>query len=349
MNENKKKYIEIFYLISFFFFSFLFAFQSFNEMPKYDHAIESEILYDYWFENEFQWGEEIVQNIGPYGWIHFPKTFTGFLDLENILMHIFLTIISIFIFFEFSKHFNEKQKIIYQFIFVFVQSQNIVLFFDPVIYNNHLASVSIYESTNYVIFFLAFINMINEKSIFKLLIYIFFTSLYALGKGVFLIQFLFFLPLVLFLRSKKFPLKDNILIFLLFLLNLSIMWIVANQDPKNFFNFIISSFNFSSGYQYTLHGHKFFMDLATVSIFLILIIVSLTKSIREILKDLQIKIFSYHFCYFLMEGLFIFAVFKHSIICSRPYHASIMFWVFLLIIYPFIFLNFAGNKVKSYS
>lgn len=349
MSKINQKYLENFYLIAFFSISFLFVLQSFYEMPKYDHAHESEILYDYWFINKFQWGKDIVQNIGPYGWIHYPKTYTGFLDLENILINLFLTAISVFIFYEFSKHFNEKQKILYQFIFVLVSSQSIIPFFEPEIYNESLISVSLYESTNYVIFFLAFINLINEKVFYKILIYTFFISIYSLGKGIFLIQFLFLLPLVMFLRLKELSFLECFTLFFLFIINFLILWTVAGQSIYHLNDFIFSSLKFSSGYQYTLHGHEFLMDFMTVLIFLILIIVSLTKLIKEILNNNSMGIIINHFCYFLMEAFFIFVVFKHSVVCSRGYHASIIFWVFMLMLFPFIFLNFTNTRFKSYS
>ena len=50
-----------------------------------NHWLGSEAAYDYWLTESFQWGEQIIQNIGPLGFIHFPLSFTGFLDYENAI------------------------------------------------------------------------------------------------------------------------------------------------------------------------------------------------------------------------------------------------------------------------
>ena len=60
------------------------------------HWLGSEAAYDYWINNNFLWGETIIQNIGPLGFIHFPLSFTGIMDYvgTNLLSDWYFRIIS---------------------------------------------------------------------------------------------------------------------------------------------------------------------------------------------------------------------------------------------------------------
>jgi hypothetical protein len=63
--------------------SFLVTVSLFRCIVVDRHQLGSEAAYDYWTKNGFQWGTEIIQNVGPLAFMHFPLSFTGFLDWKK--------------------------------------------------------------------------------------------------------------------------------------------------------------------------------------------------------------------------------------------------------------------------
>jgi len=107
----------------------------------YLHWLGSEAAYDYWINNNLLWGETIIQNIGPLGFIHFPLSFTGIMDyagtIANIILSISLVVMTIML----STTINSRfYKYIFSSIFTILQ-----------IYKNQNGLPEIVEVNHYLI------------------------------------------------------------------------------------------------------------------------------------------------------------------------------------------------------
>ena len=70
-----------------FFSTFQFPYQTVAQ----EHDSASQASLEYWTLHKFQYGTEIVQNVGPLGFIDYPALFTGFLDKEKLVLNILVT------------------------------------------------------------------------------------------------------------------------------------------------------------------------------------------------------------------------------------------------------------------
>jgi len=51
-----------------------------------DHDLSSSASYEYFAARGFQFGTQIVQNVGPLGWIHYGAVYAGFLHDEKLVL-----------------------------------------------------------------------------------------------------------------------------------------------------------------------------------------------------------------------------------------------------------------------
>ena len=48
-----------------------------RESVNVDHFYSSIHMFEYAFSNRFQFGIDIIDNVGPYGYLHYPYIYTG--------------------------------------------------------------------------------------------------------------------------------------------------------------------------------------------------------------------------------------------------------------------------------
>ena len=138
------------------------------------HWLGSEAAYDYWINNKFLWGETIIQNIGPLGFIHFPLSFTGIMDypgtIANIILSITLATMTIILSTTINSRFHK-----YVFLSIFTILQ---------IYKNQNGLPEIVEVNHYLIcLYIFYCMIIFNITIIPLAIIL---ASMSLGKGMFL-------------------------------------------------------------------------------------------------------------------------------------------------------------------
>lgn len=71
---------------------FLAVFQLPTSVPTAnDHDRGSQAAYEYWTVHGFAYGKDIIQNVGPLGFVNYPAIYTGFLDEPKLLINFLLT------------------------------------------------------------------------------------------------------------------------------------------------------------------------------------------------------------------------------------------------------------------
>lgn len=79
---------------------FLVVFASFGSMvaPVYTldqgHDLGSQASFDYFAEEDFQYGKEVINNIGPYGYLHYSAMYSGIYYYKKLIPNLFLAAIA---------------------------------------------------------------------------------------------------------------------------------------------------------------------------------------------------------------------------------------------------------------
>ena len=69
---------------------FLIIFQFPTIEVSNNHDLGSVAAYDYWTLRGFFYGKDIIQNVGPFGFIGYPSIYTGFLVKSKLIINFIL-------------------------------------------------------------------------------------------------------------------------------------------------------------------------------------------------------------------------------------------------------------------
>ncbi len=285
------------------------------------HWLGSEAAYDYWINNNFLWGETIIQNIGPLGFIHFPLSFTGIMDYAGVIANIILSITLVVMTVILSTTINSRfYKFIFLSIFTILQ-----------IYKNQNGLPEIVEVNHYLIcLFIFYCVIIFKFTIIPLAIIL---AAMSLGKGMFL-----FIALFVFLSSASIMLiqrrYNHVLLFLIsFISSWIFIWLYLNQELIYIDDFIFNSFKFSEGYNQSL-SNNYFHSYLTTKCFILAFILEIIILIKVYIY-FQNKTNIAYLITIIFEQFILFAVWKHAVVSSAPYHLGI-FLFFGIIMIPVI-------------
>lgn len=303
-----------------------------------NHSLGSELGYDYWYKNGFQWGSDIIQNIGPLGWMHFPQSYTGIMDIENAVCTILFSLLLI----NLMGLQAIRQKYILYFvipIYGIVQSLKVSIDFTmPAEVNHYL-----------LVLFIAY-QLFISTNILVITFLVAVIALLSLGKGMFLFIGMFTIVIIgiYYLQQKKF--KQCYTTILTYVISMMVFWIgLADQKLANFLLFVQSSIEFSKGYNDSLSGYnEDIFYYKWTSIILMLICIAIFSS--RILGGLLISFRSCNFNRFspivlltLLEAFILFACWKHAIVSSATYH-SMVFILFCIITIPIFWGNILSKS-----
>ncbi|MDJ0943851.1 MAG: hypothetical protein QNJ30_10315 [Kiloniellales bacterium] len=307
-----------------------------------NHWLGSEAAYDYWAANDFQWGTEIVQNIGPLGYIHFPLSFTGFLDLENAWANFVQsgTLVVLVIYLAWMIP-NRLLKTVFLTVFVLMQvlKQPYVFSFPT-------------EVSHYLLALFIAYALFNLERYFALIPLVILLAGMSLGKGM----YLFIAPVIIFFAALFYILRRKVLLSIagvsLYVLSFLFFWVSSGQEISNLPDFIWGSLAFSSGYSEALANYSSSplegpsvistgSALFHFAIFISLILLVLAKNFYPI-KTMNRVTFAAGLMLASIELLILFAVWKHGIVSSDIYHISVFFWFACVSVVPFLCVHHAA-------
>ena len=282
------------------------------------HWLGSEAAYDYWIDNNFLWGETIIQNVGPLGFIHFPLSFTGIMDYEGTIANIILSITLVVTTILLSTTINCRfYKFIFLSIFTILQ-----------IYKNKNGLPEIVEVNHYLIcLYIFYSTIIFNFTIIPLAIIL---ATMSLGKGMFLFIALFALLSVSLIKLIQKRYIHTLIFFTTFIFAWIAIWLFLKQKLYYIDDFIINSFKFSEGYNQSL-SNNYFQSNLLITCFIVAIIL-------EILIFIKVYIIFRHkknicnIITIIFEQFILFAVWKHAIVSSAQYHLGIfIFFAFMFL------------------
>jgi hypothetical protein len=206
---------------------FLAIFQPPVYVSSNSHDAGSQAAQEYWTLHKFSYGTDIIQNVGPLGFLSYPAIFTGFLDVPKLLINIFLTICLIFLLWKCSKILPVATRIVF------------LIFAGFFI---------IGDVTFYLLMLLVSYQLMSATKIRFGLLAALILALLALAKGD-----LFFIALFIILAAVVNSILARRFIFAFstsagFIIFLMAFWKLAGQSLAGFPAFVYSMISFSSGY-----------------------------------------------------------------------------------------------------
>lgn len=286
--------------------------------------------FEYFFNNGFQFGKDFIDNVGPYGFLHYPIFYSGKSFYVRILS--FSALVALFSFFgaafltRLKNPFVQILSLIYLVYFSFQDNF-------PLLSYEIIPRLIIFLSG---IFLLDNVSKLSRRSLFLIIGISFFYAFISLQKttNIYLVIFvLITISLYYFLNKKSFLSTILIILFFVFLLSL---WVLAGQQISLLPHFYLSSILFSLSYQEAVNvispQSEYICGFITISIIIGFVIARLIKSALVDKTTFKKEIF-----YSAIFSSSLFVVWKHGMI-SRNIHTGIYF-NYIACIAPYLFFH----------
>lgn len=196
------------------------------------HDLGSQVIYEYWLVNHFQFGIDIVQNIGPLGFIFYPSIYSGILPNIKAFVLMFMAISMAITFYIYLRKLPALQ------ILIFILSLFIVIL------------GSTYDALYYAFALLLALGLIDKptNSFWQQSICLLLLAVLSLTKGTLLIWtfIVVFLRVCTLLFQSEY--KRSILEIGIFCAFFLLIWVFCQQSISNIPSFISAMLSFSSGY-----------------------------------------------------------------------------------------------------
>jgi hypothetical protein len=259
-----------------------------NDVFNLEHQFSSFKLFEYAYLNHFQFGVDLIDNVGPYGWLHYPMPYISSFSFYPKFLFYFISCC-------FFSHFAIRVLDMIEgklgkglfLLTVVVFSTN---FFFPYFSYEYFPRLIILFSSIY------FINSKSNISKLELIFFALYVSILTLEKSA----NLYLIPIILFLLSFSFFVKRKFgFIFLLnatFLFLIFILLIIANQHIENIKFFIYSRRDFIDAYSnalaFPMEKSSFYHMFYYFGLFISMILLHLTKFKADLHKMLTFFVFT---------------------------------------------------------
>lgn len=314
IKQNTHKKADLICSIIIFLLLFLVIFQLPDiVVSRGDHDLSSMAAFDYWAIHKSSYGKDIVQNVGPLGFIQFPYFYSGFFDSTKFLINLFLFCSLVFL--------------------LFISFNNLPLLIKIIIIPMLLFFGHCFNDFNtlYYIFLLLLANkLILTKRLGIVIFSTFILAILALTKGtvLFISLFIVLMSAVFFILSKRFIFAAWTLIsFVSFFL---FIWVLSGQNIVNIPAFLNAIISFSNGYQEAAARYgevNWFYQISGFIIAIALILFNVFEIINRCFsRNDKSMLFVYRGMILPLVELFIlFMVWKHGFVSAGLSHVSIFF------------------------
>lgn len=301
------------------------------------HDSGSQAAYDYWLENDYQWGSELSQNVGPAGFLNYPQLYSGFLVIEKLIFHLIITSILVALVIYYARYIPSK-KLRWGWLAIVSLFSGAVYIWGP--WTNSDAQM-------YLLVTLIGYHLFSKSPIWQRVGLIIVLALLSYAKGILFFMGLATITLTICycLLEKRY--QDALFYGISYPIISLIWWTILGQSIPNITAFWFSTFQFSSGYSIAFSRNDFILglpiiELAVLSYFAFFM---LWKWYRyQYQKGLHQK-------YALLligawEGFIAFVIWKHAIISTDLHFFYFMQFIVCAL---FLFLYVPSSLVKNFS
>jgi len=310
-------------------FVFLLPAAQVRQVVGMDHWTGTIHAFEYFFLNGFQFGTDIIDNVGPYGFLHYPYFYSG----ESFLIRpaAFLFLLALYSFFSVAL-LQRIKGLFFQILSLlclayFPLQDN----FPPLSYEI-IPRLTIFLSA---IYFLDRKKHLSARPYVPVIIVSFFYALISLQKtsNTFLIIILLLVVFAWYARTKDF--KFIAVFSLSYLGFLVSLWTFAGQRLSLLPQFFQSSFQFSLAYQEAmdkpLSPVEYKFAVITALIILCFVLLRLIASLRS--KRVFIEEISYSFIF----SLCVFLSWKHAMVYGGMHQG--IYFEYLGCVGPYLFFH----------
>jgi len=191
------------------------------------HDAGSQAATEYWTIHGFQYGRDIVQNVGPLGFLAYPRIFTGFLDWPKLLITILLVLYLAFLLFISSRCLPVTIRIIFLIFAAFFCATDV---------------------TFYLLLLMVAYQLMYTNKLWMVVLAILVLALLSLTKMtiLFIALFIIIASIVNSILWRRYVFAASTMAgFVIFLLAI---WNISGQSMANFPSFLYGAAAFSSGY-----------------------------------------------------------------------------------------------------
>lgn len=274
----------------------IFALPDPNHVPTLNsHDVSAQAGIEFFTLHGFSYGKDVIQNVGPLGFLNYPQTYSGLLTTPKLILNLFLTSYFVSLLVTSIKNIPILKKII----FLIVAA----LF------------TSITETMLYFLLFLLLQQLFVTTKWQNLLLPVFTLSILTLVKSTcfFIACSIVLTSLLSHLLCRRFQIVFCLGLFFCFFV--LFFWVSCGQSITNFINFVYATLMFSSGYNEAMSIFEvYFIRLLGMSVLLgsalSILLNNLKQCSRKVNKREVVKIIL-----LTMAELFIlFIVWKHGFV-----------------------------------
>lgn len=290
---------------------------------------------EYWTQHAYQYGTQIIVNVGPLGFISNPKLYTGFLDAEKLLLGILCTSLYVMLIIHFAKMISDKACRILLYL-------NVIFFSSIWVENSYgNADIRLYLLMLMAAYVIFEGNKRNAALLLSPVI-----ALLSLAKGTFLIVAL----IILIFATLQHLLRRNYrfvaALLGLYLTSVLLFWLTLGQKLETLPSFLGNMLDFRNGYAaaYTEAmllfeaPHMTILGFSTLALAGLAILLRNFSGFRSMLHADKCKRTGIA----LLEGFILFVVWKHGFTRADGHMATYFYFLQIAAIF-FLLLPSTGE------
>lgn len=302
---------------------YVLLFLNFVRLPKIavdmTHDLGSHMTFEYYAYNKAQWGVDVIQNVGPYGYLNYPYDYSGILPTPKLLFGIFFGLTLAWYALDARRYFYSTAGKIIWFLSMFLALVTRYEELDPI------SGLFMLLAAHQLLIF----ERDRPRRFVSDAVLCFFLGLMALMKStnVMLVFALAILIVVERIRTRRFlDLACNLGCLGATTLGL---WILAGQKISNAGAFMSGAAAFSKGYNEALS-----MAGRPEMVWLALVVVALFAAMN-ILRLVKFRTYHHRLLTAAFEAACLFIIWKHGHV--RAGHEA-YFWAFIIQAAPLLFM-----------
>jgi hypothetical protein len=282
------------------------------------HDLGSQLLFEIYYKQGTKFGTEVIQNIGPYGFLTFPFSYGGFVPAEKLIYNFAFT-----------------------FLFVLMVLWTLGRFHGIVFRASFVATISYFffqpETSTYIFFLMAACLLMSWPHSRAALIMKFalvpVLAVLTLTKALFLFCSLLVIGFTCVGFSYNRRHDISLILMLVYAISLALLWFLAGQGPGNVIPFVVNALEFSSLYNDAMALHEplnlTIIGAALVFLASIRLLVLFIVALRQ--RDIEAVGASVFF------GLLTFLAWKHGFVRAGGH--TYIFFFFITAAAPLLMLT----------
>lgn len=277
------------YYIFWFFVLFLLTLALPDHAADNGHDYGSQAAIEYWIKSKLAFGIDVIQNVGPYGFISYPSTYTGVLDTQKLVINIGITALFVYLVLNLSA---SRAKTVQAILFV-------------------LVALFAYQDTFfYALFWMIAYTLLHNNDRLKGAVLIAALALLAQAKGTFLTLSIFLIGVLAIRHIIRNEYAQAFAKVGIYVFAFTSLWYAAGQSLTAIPQYVVGVLSFTSGYneamqiyeapKTTLYGAALVLSMAAISF----------ARVRSTNTPGILRSDTYLF--FIIESLLLFVIWKHS-------------------------------------